>query len=138
MSAPGITRRGNGVTHYLHIRRPATSGDFENADRTACSGSAALSPRGKSRHCFSMSGTLTIHQEPELLRPAGQGARARHTTLPEVITDYLRVMARNWQDNQNGRTPVTDALRGAVTLPRGFDERAILMEELQRRHGVQG
>ena len=85
-----------------------------------------------------MSGTLTIHLEAEPLRSAEQGARARHTTLPEVVTDYLRVMARNWQDSQTGRTPVTDALRGAVPLPRGFDERAILMEELQRRHGVQG
>jgi hypothetical protein len=85
-----------------------------------------------------MSATLTIRLEAEVLRSAEQEAKARHTTLPEVVAQQLRVMARNWEDSHAGRTPVTDALRGAVTLPPGFDERAVLAEELQKQHGVQG
>jgi hypothetical protein len=47
-------------------------------------------------------------------------------------------MARNWQDSRSGKTPVTDALRGAVKPPPDFNERTTLTEELQRKHGVQG
>ncbi len=85
-----------------------------------------------------MSATLTIHLDSDVLQSAEQEARARHTTLPEVVAQQLRVMARNWQESRAGRTPVTDALRGAVKLPSDFDERAALTEELQRKHGLPG
>ncbi len=85
-----------------------------------------------------MSATLTVDLDAEVLALAEQAARARHTTLPEVVALHLRVMARNWQDSRAGRTPLTDELRGAVKLPPDFDERAVLTEELQKEHGVQG
>ena len=85
-----------------------------------------------------MSTTLTVSLDAELLQFAEQEAKARHTTLPEVVAQQLRVMARNWQDSSGGRTPVTDALRGAVKLPPDFDERTVLTDELQRQHGVRG
>lgn len=85
-----------------------------------------------------MSATLTVNLDSGTLQLAEQEARARHTTLPEVVAHQLRVMARNWQDSRAGRTPVTDALRGAVKLPPDFDEHAALTEELQKQHGVQG
>src|SRR5256885_14890602 len=80
-----------------------------------------------------MSATLTINLDSEILQLAEQEARARHTTLPEVVARQLSVMARNWQDSRAGKTPVTDALRGAVKLPPDFDERAALTEELQTK-----
>ena len=70
-----------------------------------------------------MSATLTVNLDSEVLQLAEQEARARHTTLPEVVAQQLRVMARNWQDSRAGKTPVTDALRGAAELPPDFDER---------------
>ena len=85
-----------------------------------------------------MSATLTIQLDSDVFQSAEQEARARHTTLPEVVAQQLRVMAQNWQDSRAGRTPVTDALRGAAKLPPDFDERAALTEELQKQHGVQG
>lgn len=85
-----------------------------------------------------MSATLTVNLDSEVLRLAEQQAKARHTTLPEVVAQQLRVMARNWQDSCEGKTPVTDALRGAAKLPPNFDERDALTEELQKKHGVQG
>jgi len=85
-----------------------------------------------------MSTTLTVSLDAELLQFAEQEAKARHTTLPEVVVQQLRVMARNWQDSRAGRTPVTDALRGAVKLPSDFDERTALTDELQKKHGGQG
>ena len=85
-----------------------------------------------------MSATLTVNLDSEILQMAEQEARARHTTLPEVVGRQLRVMARNWQDSRGGKTPITDALRGTVELPPDFDERAALTEEMQKKHGVRG
>jgi hypothetical protein len=85
-----------------------------------------------------MSATLTINLDSEVLQLAEQEARARHTTLPEVLVQQLRVMARNWQESRMGKTPTTDALRGAVKLPPDFNVADTLSEELQKKHGVQG
>ncbi len=82
-----------------------------------------------------MNATLTIDLDSEVLELAEREARHRQTTLSEVVAEQLRIMARNWQDSQSGRTPITDSLRGAVQLPPDFDERAILTEELQKKHG---
>ena len=78
-----------------------------------------------------MSTTLTVSLDAELLQFAEQEAKARQTTLPEVVAQQLRVMARNWQDSRAGKTPVTDALRGAVKLPPDFNERTVLTDELK-------
>jgi hypothetical protein len=85
-----------------------------------------------------MSATLTLNLDFDVIRLAEREAQARHTTLPEVVAHQLRVMARNWQDSQAGRTPLTDALRGAVKLPMDFDKSAALTEELQKKHGRGG
>jgi len=85
-----------------------------------------------------MSATLTIQLDSDVLQNAEQEAKARQTTLPEVVAQQLRVMARNWQESRAGKTPVTDALRGAVNLPAGFDARASLTDELRKQHGGQG
>ena len=85
-----------------------------------------------------MSATLTVNLDADILQLAEQEAKARHTTLPEVVAQQLRVMAHNWQDSRAGKTPVTDALRGVVKLPPDFDERAAVTVELQKKHGVQG
>ena len=85
-----------------------------------------------------MSATLTINLDSDVLQWAEREARAHHTTLPEVVGQQLRIMAQNWRDSQAGKTPITDALRGAVELPADFDEQATLTEELQKKHGIQG
>ena len=85
-----------------------------------------------------MSTTLTIHLDSEVLQMAEEEARARHTTVPELVAQQLQVMARNWQARRAGKTPVADALRGAIKLPPDCDERAALTDELHKKHGVQG
>jgi hypothetical protein len=97
-----------------------------------------LSSTRKRGSFFGMSATLTVNLDADVLQLAEQEAKAHHTTLPEVVAQQLRVMARNWQESRAGTTPLTDSLRGAVKLPPGFDERAALTEELQKKHGLQG
>lgn len=82
-----------------------------------------------------MSTTLTIDLDPRVLQHAEQEALRRHTTVADIIGRQLQIMALNWQDSQARKTPVTDALRGAVPLPQNFDERAALTAELARKHG---
>ena len=85
-----------------------------------------------------MSVTLTIQLDSTVLQSAEQEAKSRRTTVSEVVTRQLQVMARNWQASHAGKTPVTDALRGTITLPQDFDEHVALTEELQKKHGGQG
>jgi hypothetical protein len=85
-----------------------------------------------------MSATFTVNLDSEVLQFAEHEAFALPTTLSEVVAQQLRVMARNWQETHAGRTPLTDGLRGAITLPPDFDEGVALTEELQKKHGVQG
>lgn len=85
-----------------------------------------------------MSATLTVTLDADVIASAEQEARARHTTLTEVVGQQLRVMARNWQETRLGHTPVTDALRGAVKLPLDFDAHKTLSEEILKRHGIEG
>jgi hypothetical protein len=85
-----------------------------------------------------MTATLTLPLDPQILALAEQEAQARHTTLPDVVAQQLWVMARNWQDSRDGKTPLTDALRGAVKLPRDFDQRDAVTAELLKKHGIQG
>jgi hypothetical protein len=97
-----------------------------------------LSCRRERGRVFGMSATLTVDLDLETLHFAEQEARARQTTLAEVVARQLMVMARNWQDSRAGKTPVTDSLHGAVKLPPNFDEEAALTEELLKKHGLQG
>lgn len=83
-----------------------------------------------------MSATLTLDLESDVLRLAEEEARSRHTTVAQVVSQQLQVMARNWRDSRAGKTPITDALRGAVALPPGFEERTVLTEELLKQHGA--
>jgi hypothetical protein len=68
-----------------------------------------------------------------LLRLAEQrgGALARDDFGGSGRTPASRHGA-NWRDSGAGKTPVTDSLRGAVKLPPSFDEREVLIEELQK------
>ncbi len=86
---------------------------------------------------FGMSATLTIELDSDVLRAAERGGSTSHH-VPGVVALQLRVMALNWQESRTGRTPVTDQLRGSVTLPTDFDERAVLAEEMQKKHGNPG
>jgi len=82
-----------------------------------------------------MTATLTLNLDSKVLKWAEQEALSHHTTLPEVLGRQLQVMAGNWRDSQQGKTPVTDALRGAVKLPANFDAKTLLTEELKKKHG---
>jgi hypothetical protein len=85
-----------------------------------------------------MSSILTVNLDNEVLALAEQEAKARRTTLAEVVRHQLNVMARNWRDSQAGKTPITDDLRGTMKLPPDFDMQRTLAEELQKKHGHRG
>lgn len=82
-----------------------------------------------------MNRTVTLEIEREILDSAELQAKARETSVAEVLIGQLRVMAQNWEDSRAGRTPITDSLRGAVKLPPDFDARTALTEELQKKYG---
>ena len=82
-----------------------------------------------------MNRTVTLEIEREILDSAELQAKARETSVAEVLIGQLRVMAQNWEDSRARRTPITDSLRGTVKLPPDFDARTALTEELQKKYG---
>ncbi|MDO8539045.1 MAG: DUF6364 family protein [Opitutaceae bacterium] len=82
-----------------------------------------------------MTATLQVTLDPRVLEHAEQEARRRRTTVAEVVARQLQVMALNWQDSEAGKTPLTDELRGAISLPPQFDARDELTKQLARKHG---
>jgi hypothetical protein len=81
-----------------------------------------------------MNATLNVELDADVLHMAEQEAASRKTTIKSVVERQLQIMALNWRDSQNGRTPLTDSLRGAVALPSGFDENREIEIELTRKH----
>ena len=82
-----------------------------------------------------MNATLTVQLDAKVLQFAEQEARAHRVTLPEVVRRQLTVMAENWRDSQAGRTPLTDGLRGSLTLPPDTDAREVVGEGLRKKYG---
>ena len=82
-----------------------------------------------------MSTTVTVDLDSETLALAEQEALTHNTTVSALIGQQLTVMAHNWRDSQAGKTPLTDALRGAVKLPADFHVPSFLTEELGKKHG---
>ena len=82
-----------------------------------------------------MNATLTINLDSDVLASADQEAKARRTTLSEVVAHQVRVMAQNWQKSRAGETPLTDSLRGAIKLPADYDEKAAVTEALRGKNG---
>lgn len=81
-----------------------------------------------------MNATLTISLDSEILEMAAKGASVHHTTVEDLVTQQLRVIARNWQESRSGATPITDSLRGSVAWPLQEAEDSLLAEEIGKRH----
>jgi hypothetical protein len=83
-----------------------------------------------------MSAILTLNLDPDVLVLAEREAEARHTTVPELVAQQLRILAKNGQASRSGKTPITDSLRGVVQITPEFDEDATITDELRRRNGI--
>ena len=64
-----------------------------------------------------MSTTVTLQLDAEVMQQAEREARARKTTVSEVVTQQLKIMAQNWTESQASRTPITDELHGSLRAP---------------------
>lgn len=82
-----------------------------------------------------MNATLMVDVETEVLEQAAREAQAHNSSLPQTIERLLRVMAENWRVSTQGKTPVTDSLRGCVPLASDADYRGIVAEEVGKKYG---
>lgn len=70
----------------------------------------------RSGYGYGMNATLTVDVETEVLEQAAREAQAHNSSLPQAVERLLCVMAENWRLSTEGRTPVTDSLRGCAPL----------------------
>lgn len=82
-----------------------------------------------------MNATLHLDLDPQILREAEMEARSRNTTLARIIARQLGIMSLNWKESQRGKTPLTDFLRGSVSLQADFDLKTTLENELSSKYG---
>jgi hypothetical protein len=57
-----------------------------------------------------------------LLELAAREAHAHNSSSPQAVERLLRVMAENWRLSTQGRTPLTDSLRGCLPLASKFGD----------------
>ena len=81
-----------------------------------------------------MNATLHLDLDPQILREAEMEARSRNTTLARIIARQLGIMSLNWKESQCGKTPLTDFLRGSVSLQADFDLKTTLENELSSKY----
>jgi hypothetical protein len=64
---------------------------------------------------------LTVDVDADVLERAAREAQAHNQSLPQAVERLLRVMAENWRLSTQGKTPITDSLRGCVPAPPNGD-----------------
>lgn len=82
-----------------------------------------------------MSATLVIEVDQDVLDSAEKSAKARNTTVNEVVADQLKWMAENWRQSQAGKTPITDSLRG-IAHAGAAGSQDLLADQLMKKHGL--
>lgn len=80
-----------------------------------------------------MNATLSLEVPAEVLRRAEEEARRHRTTVSELVARQLEVLALNWETSVAGKSPITDSLRGVVSLPPGLEVKDVVIEERLRK-----
>ena len=75
--------------------------------------------------------TLTIEQE--IIKVAKNYAHSKGRSLSELIENYLRTLTTQTSDDKD-LSPKVKKLLGAIKLPKDFDYKKALTEELTKKY----
>ncbi len=80
-----------------------------------------------------MTTKLTLSIEQEVIKTAKVYAQKKGRSLSELIENYLKTLISNEKKNDD-LSPRTKRLVGAVKLPKYFDYKKTLEEEILKKH----
>jgi len=75
--------------------------------------------------------TLTIEQD--IIQIAKEYAKSKGKSLSEIIENYLRTVA-NSENKEDKISPKVSELIGIISLPKDFDYKKTLSEEIIKKH----
>ena len=81
-----------------------------------------------------MNTKLTLTIEQAVVLKAKEYAKLQGRSLSDLIENYLKAITQA-EVKTNRPTPITDALRGSIKDPGGYDYKSILAEELGKKYG---
>ena len=84
-----------------------------------------------------MNTKLTLTIEDSVIEMAKNYAKSRHSSLSNIIENYLKILVKNDSKNNNDDIEVTPLLRsmqGKVTVDTDFDYKKELLKGLEKKH----
>ncbi|MBK7128752.1 MAG: hypothetical protein IPM74_02070 [Crocinitomicaceae bacterium] len=81
-----------------------------------------------------MTTKLTLTIEQDVIKTAKTYAHMKGRSLSELIENYLKTLVNKQQDSEE-LSPKVKRLVGSVKLPKNFDYKNTLAEEIIKKHG---
>lgn len=82
--------------------------------------------------CMDTKLTLTI--EKDVIHDAKQYAKQRGVSLSEIVENYFVLLTKDSKSKRFELSSTVKSLKGAFSAPKDFDYKAILKEELLKKH----
>jgi hypothetical protein len=76
---------------------------------------------------------LTLKLNSSVIENAKSYAKKKNTSLSQLVESYLNLLTANKEDNSE-ITPFVKSLSGAVTLPKGYNEKTEYKAHLSKKY----
>ena len=81
-----------------------------------------------------MNTKLTLTIEQSIIQDAKKYASNKGRSLSDIIENYLKVITKNDQLEEEGLTPIVKSLKGSFKAPADFDYKKELSKILTMKH----
>ncbi|MCE2772332.1 MAG: DUF6364 family protein [Bacteroidetes bacterium] len=81
-----------------------------------------------------MTTKLTITLEAEIIARAKRYAKKSGRSVSDIVESYLAVLTEEEEETEK-LSPKLKRLKGAIKLPKDFDEDATLLDAITKKHG---
>ena len=81
-----------------------------------------------------MNTKLTLTIEQSLIEKAKVYAKSSGRSLSDIVENYFKVLVKKNDALKSESTPITDALRGSIRVPKDFDYKEELTKALIEKH----
>lgn len=81
-----------------------------------------------------MNTKLTLTVQKDVIEKAKGFAKAKGRSLSDIVENYLKAITSDDDKVEPLNTPITDSLRGSFEVPKDFNYKKTLVEELEKKH----
>jgi hypothetical protein len=81
-----------------------------------------------------MNTKLTLTIEKDVISEAKRYAKEKGSSLSEIVENYFIFLTKSIKSKEFELSPTVKALKGSIKAPKDFDYKAILNEEIYKKH----